>query len=77
MKRFRLEYVCYTSIVYHYFGSIKSMNQYILRNKNYIKKFKKQILIDDTYQPFVCFGCAIVSLPELKKHIARLSDPLI
>lgn len=73
MRKFKL--VIVTTYNYHYskeFDSIKSLTQFVRRNKVYFKDFQSFILYNDIYEHFAVFGSSIIPLSVLEMKVQEL-----
>lgn len=76
---FKVEYANCANIPYtiesREFGSIKSMEQWIVRNDFFeYLILQRHALIDNEWTPFTVIGKRIITLPELKRIVKELEN---
>lgn len=73
---YKLECIMHTRPFTTEFNSLKAMNQYVSRNTDVIKSFKRFVYLDGKYQEFVTKGNQILTLSDLAYLQAQLLSPL-
>lgn len=73
---FKLQCIMHTRPFETEFNSLKALNQYVSRNNDVIKSYKRFIYLDGSYQAFVTKGNLILTLSDLTLLQAQLLQPL-